>query len=595
LVAIAAGLVVSGCALATAVNKTSCPEGFTCILIDAPLDHLDPEDDRTIEVAFATRPATGASLGALVTAVGGPGDSGLAAAEFEPALMDPEILESYDLVYFDQRGLWTFGEAACPNADARYGNAYVELPTEDPARWEALAELNQDYNESCFRETGDSHVLPHLGTEQVARDLELFRQREGYESLVIYGQSYGTSVAQEYAALFPERVDRLVLDGPLDRTRDSIQFTRDQIMGIEHVLDLVFEACDLDELCAADMGRPAAEVYDSLVARLLDEPVTVQFPFGPDDFDEWPVLAEDLGYVAFLSAYHETDRFVFLRALAAAERGDYVPILRLFPGGDLGLSSMVNASVNCLDGSIPGEDPVAEDRQLYQARQETAPEQRWQYEFALQCVEWPGVDNATPPQGPFTGAGIPTLVVASEADPATPYHQALTLLEQLDDGRLLTVNGGSHVMFGRGIACIDDHVTRFILDGDSPTEEICEAPLLDPYLPLIPVDGTIEEVLTAIDNELAYLPELFYWDGYTMIDIGCTGGGRATFTGTDTITDYELADCAFRPGLVVDGGGRWDYEVSNTVMTANIEGDPCTYVLRQSWEELLGSVKASCP
>ena len=595
LVAMAAGLLVSGCAVVSGITKSYCPEGFDCVVIQAPLDHLDLDESRTIDVAFAVRPADGPRIGVLVTAVGGPGGSGLESADYEPLTMDPDILDGFDLVYFDQRGLWTFPEPACPHADTAFGEDYLDLPTDDPGRWEQLAILNVEYNQACVAEAGDTHVLSFLGTEQVARDLELFRDLQGYETLTIYGQSYGTAVAQEYASLFPDRVDRLVLDGPLDRTRDSIEFTQDQIGGIEESMRLLFEACDLDELCSADMGRPTAEVYQALVDRLLAEPATVRFPVEPDVFEDWPFIAEDVSYLAFLNSYLDSDRHLYLRALAAANRGEYVSMLRLYSTGDFGLSSMVNAAVTCLDGSIPGDDPVSEVGELTEAREETAPEQRWQYEVALPCVDWPGLDHSAPPESPFSGPGIPTMVIASNADPATPYSQALTLVDQLADPRLLTVNGGSHVMFGRGIACIDDHVTRFILGGEVAANHSCDAPLVDPYIPLIALDGTDDQLFTGIDNELAYLPELYLWDGYALTEVACSLGGKASFTGTDTTTDYLLEDCAFNPDLVVNGKGRWDYNRGRSNLTATIEGDRCSYEFSQRWEEELGSVEATCP
>ncbi|HEX9762619.1 MAG TPA: hypothetical protein VGA97_05900, partial [Acidimicrobiia bacterium] len=57
LVAMAAGLLVSGCAVVSGITKSYCPEGFDCVVIQAPLDHLDLDESRTIDVAFAVRPA----------------------------------------------------------------------------------------------------------------------------------------------------------------------------------------------------------------------------------------------------------------------------------------------------------------------------------------------------------------------------------------------------------------------------------------------------------------------------------------------------------------------------------------------------------
>jgi hypothetical protein len=187
------------------------------------------------------------------------------------------------------------------------------------------------------------------------------------------------------------------------------------------------------------------------------------------------------------------------------------------------------------------------------------------------------------------------LLVVAEADAATPVGQALALLEQIEDGHVLRVNGGSHVMFGRGVACVDDLVADFIVRGDAPQEQVCDAPVIDPYVPVIPEGGTPEELFTAIDNDLAYLPELYNWDGLSYTEFGCNHGGTMSFTGTDFITEYRLEQCAFRPDLVVSGEGRWDYEHGRSRLTATLDGEDCTYTFRQDWSEAMGEVSSDCP
>ncbi len=59
------------------LDASLCPDSvFTCVTLDMPMNHFDPADERTIPVTFAVLPATGDSLGAFVTATGGPGSSG---------------------------------------------------------------------------------------------------------------------------------------------------------------------------------------------------------------------------------------------------------------------------------------------------------------------------------------------------------------------------------------------------------------------------------------------------------------------------------------------------------------------------------------
>src|SRR5688572_3892567 len=75
---------------------------FTCVNVTVPLNHLDPQDTRTIEVVFAVLPASGERKGMFVTVFGGPGGSGLLSADSYTSYFDPRIPESFDIVFFDQ-------------------------------------------------------------------------------------------------------------------------------------------------------------------------------------------------------------------------------------------------------------------------------------------------------------------------------------------------------------------------------------------------------------------------------------------------------------------------------------------------------------
>jgi pimeloyl-ACP methyl ester carboxylesterase len=563
----------------------------------ALLDHNDPDSDESIEVTFAVLSAAGERKGALVVAVGGPGASGVFDSDFFLPSFPEEITESYDLIFFDQRGVELFPGPSCPEADEAWSIGWEELAGQPDTYWDGLIDLNEVYVSACVAELGNTGVLAHLGTVQAVHDLETFREEMGYERMILYGESYGSSFAQVYAATYPERVERMVLDGVLDLTRDGLETTADQIEGLEDTLSRIFEHCDREELCRDDMGMPAAAGYETLIDRLAAEPTVVSFPTEPGLWEDIPLTVEDVSYLAYISSYSEEDRMAFLRALASAVARDNLnPMIRLFAlnaGADL--SAAVNQTVTCLDQPIPGADPTSEIETVSAARDSADIQNRWFYEFALDCAFWPGVNHGDDIADAYPVGQVPTLVVASDTDPATPYSHARNLVGELDSGHLLTVRGGSHVMFGRGYPCVDDTVAAFLLDGTPPITDTCSVEAVAPYLPLLPLDRDelgSNRLIHAVDDELFSLPELFYWDGFEELALGCDHGGGATFAGTPAVTEFALDACALTPDLVVDGSGSWNFVKGVSRLEITVAG--CDYRYKQLWETGEETLQEEC-
>ena len=194
-----------------------CPDSdFTCLDVTAPLDHFNAQDGRTIEVVFGILPATGERKGMFVTAIGGPGGSGLLSADNYTSYFDPGIPEHFDVVFFDQRGVNLSGGLQCAAAAAAFYRADWDAST--PASEENLLDVAQTFAEDCVAEMGDPEILPYLDTTQAVEDLEIFRQLMGDERFWLYGESYGTQFAQTYAAAHPDRLAGLILDGTVDLT-----------------------------------------------------------------------------------------------------------------------------------------------------------------------------------------------------------------------------------------------------------------------------------------------------------------------------------------------------------------------------------------
>ncbi len=102
------------------------PAALRCATVRVPMDYARPHG-RRITVTISRLPATDPGLrrGVLLTNPGGPGGSGLLLPAGLAGQLPPEILQRYDLIGFDPRGvghstLVTCGLAEPPAADLVY-------------------------------------------------------------------------------------------------------------------------------------------------------------------------------------------------------------------------------------------------------------------------------------------------------------------------------------------------------------------------------------------------------------------------------------------------------------------------------------------
>jgi pimeloyl-ACP methyl ester carboxylesterase len=66
----------------------------------------------------------------------------------------------------------------------------------------------------------------------------------------------------------------------------------------------------------------------------------------------------------------------------------------------------------------------------------------------------------------------PVLVIGTTYDPSTTVGWARALHQQLPDSRLVEWNGDGHLAYGRGVACVDQTVTRFLFEGVLPEQSL---------------------------------------------------------------------------------------------------------------------------
>lgn len=571
-----------------------CPNSdFTCVNLTVPLDHFDPTNGETMEVVFAVLPASGERKGMFVTAVGGPGGSGLAVADPYTAAFDPRIPEHFDIVFFDQRGVGASGELACPDAAATYYRADWQART--PEQEAALVEAARTFAQDCVREMGvPPERLRFYGTEQAVEDLEAFRAALGDAQFWLYGESYGTQFAQTYAAAYPDRLAGLILDGTVDLILSGPDYYREQAQAFSDVLAMTLQACNADPACAADFGGDALAFYDDAAAELASAPAVFRFPLPSGGLSEERAFTlTDLETATANYLYAEGSRMILQRALAAASRNDLVPLARLLYDAlsldpetlaaipDPTFSDAAFYAVECRDYTFfsgTADERAEAYLRAGDAVEAALPRLASIFYGDLPCVFWPGGTEDVPRPAPLTAEGIPTLVLGATADPATPVGNGERVYRRLADGYLVTTEGGAHVIFGRGDACPDDLVTAFLVDDQRPAqrETRCEGVVANPYVPPIPASAADFadplDALSWVDDEIYYLPEYYYWDLETPTSVGCPYGGTLAFAPSDVGERLTLNGCAFSEGFILTGNGAYDYNAGRFSLDVTVTG-----------------------
>lgn len=436
-----------------------CDAPFECATLSVPLDHAAPDGEH-IDLALIRLPAPAAArrIGSLVVNPGGPGASGVdfvrsAAIDVLPA----EIRARFDIVGFDPRGVGASRPISCGD-DGRAFLA-VDLTPQGPAEVDAVLTAAETFAASCT--AADAGLLPHVGTGEVARDLDAIRVALGDHRLSYLGYSYGTRIGATYADLFPDRVRALVLDGAVDPQLDLVGEARASARTLETALGEFLTTCASDPRCALPAERATLGAFDDLLAALDAEGLPAG-QLGPG-----VRLRPGQAAVAVLALLRDRATWPVLEvALAEAWQGDGSWLAATVGEADTGDTDIATGlaplmAVNCRD--VPA--PTAADLPELAASLAAESPRFGAVSLLLHapCSFWPAPADALPLSGAATGSG-PIVVVGNRGDLITPFAWSERLAEQLDEGVLLTRDGDRHTAFGGGNVCTDRAVVRYLVD-----------------------------------------------------------------------------------------------------------------------------------
>ena len=188
---------------------------------------------------------------------GGPGTS---TVELYTSSAEPfdRVRRDRDIVLLDQRGTGQSHRLDCKYADQNVFERLDEI------------EVGPE-NIKCRDELSKNSDLRFYTTSIAVKDLDAVRLALGYERINLYGNSYGTRVAQHYARRYPQATRALILDGVVN---PEVVLGPAIAIDAERALERILQRCKADASCAKAFGDPFAD-YHALRERLAQHARTV--------------------------------------------------------------------------------------------------------------------------------------------------------------------------------------------------------------------------------------------------------------------------------------------------------------------------------
>ncbi|MGZ9932647.1 alpha/beta hydrolase [Streptomyces sp. NC-S4] len=464
------------------VRWGACPEKpvpaeMRCAVVEVPLDYAAPGKG-TVKVALGRLPATDPDrrIGSLLINFGGPGAPGLAGLAADPKAF-ADLGERYDLIGFDPRGVGHSDPVSCGGAGDSAGD-----PEADTAA--ALATLREEVRR-C--EINSGPVLAHMGTMDVARDMDVVRRLLGDEKLNFLGFSYGSRLGAVYAALFPRDTGRMVLDGVDTLTEPLMEQALVSARGQQRALDNFLTWCAHQSDCVYGTNtRTAKEKVAALVERADTKPLVgddgtavgglfIVLAIGQALYSPktWPALAKAL---AQAEREHDPAGMLALLGLGAqptdpadpadppqAAGSDPVPADNL---------AAAFAAVTCADDpdrSIEKAGPAALEKEIEERAEEFLKVSKVfgvpQLLSVLTCYGRPaGTDFIRKIDHP---GAPPMLLIGTRGDPATPYEWTEETAERLGSAVIVDHKGEGHTGYATS-RCVQEYVDDFLLHGRLP-------------------------------------------------------------------------------------------------------------------------------
>ncbi|TVY25767.1 Tripeptidyl aminopeptidase [Lachnellula hyalina] len=538
----------------------TCYEDFKCARLTVAMDYHRPlnasKDNPKVHIALILIPGThekpeSYSPSPLLINPGGPGGSGVQTARGLGGYLQAILGEGQDIIGFDPRGIGAttprtdcFSFPGGPSGEDDYvqgqfhrmlwqtSGREIGLVNSSEVALHKIDARSRGLGKLCGEKdylNGNDSIFKYVSTPNVARDMVSivdawdewnaalsgpsaplaeetdetndFEEVSGLDTkgkLVYWGFSYGTLLGATFAAMFPDHVGRVVLDGVVDADYYVSPIWAESIRDADAIAELFYTYCHeagnkCDLYKKDDTPADIKTRFEGVLARIRKEPIVLV-----NDLTKLPqvIYESDIRSLLFSTLYSPT---LFSPITATIfdrlDSGDYDALKRLLggftPEPDLPsfcnpppspqyLTDEANFAIMCSDKRYPLNGTLSELNTTFEKMANTSSFADVWMTLMIGCDGWP-VESKDPPMRwddhpahnpkPIK-TSFPLLFISNTRDPVTPLYAGVKMAQKFVDAGLIEQKSEGHCSLSAVSSCTAKKIVAYFREGKVPPHPV---------------------------------------------------------------------------------------------------------------------------
>jgi pimeloyl-ACP methyl ester carboxylesterase len=448
---------------------------FDCAKLQVPLDYSYPDTSEMIELdLFRVNATEQPVLGSILYNPGGPGGTAAENLPLSAPDLHLNIGGQYNLVSWDPRGTGnTIPFFNCGVADAVSSSDMARRDTTLANTNMTEVFLNGGWEQSvaladaCFAK--NNRTGHFIGTGSVAHDMISIIDALGEDGLLrYYGWSYGTALGDYFAAMFPERVERMVLDGNVNPYTWQLGSRSEAFQDADKAFSAFIEECFANaEACAlvsATNTTSPAELFELINASIA--PLAENATLSYEAFTSYlGLVAFPLNFLYYPATWPVAAQILADTLLGVVPEGEDSSAPAPPPVYNLGVGSL--NGIRCSDATFQVSSPE-EYLPTLATQLESTDGFGAAYASLWPCAAWKMPDKQQYRGNFQVNTRHPILYVNGEFDVITPISGAYNASAAFEGSIVLAHDGYGHGIFPNPSKCVAEKIHRYFVEGVLP-------------------------------------------------------------------------------------------------------------------------------